>query len=137
MKIKIHIKGIIITLVVLFIGFYMAWNFQHTLTTSNSPEKNNKIVVKYITPFSFGEHKIKIYYGPKKNFLFIKKTFTTYLDNDGMAIDHSNYKIDWIDENTAEIQLIAFKLIDTKRYIIDFKTGETHEIQEELTKASI
>ncbi len=131
MQIMINKKGIkifFITLILLLIGLYMAWNFEHTLTTSYSPDKNNELVIKYVTPFSFGEHKIKLLYGPKKLFCLRKNTYFAYLNNDGMALNHSNYKIEWINDNTVKIQLIGFNIMHTETYIINFRTNEITKI---------
>lgn len=121
-------KSIILIILIpllLCIGF---WNFEHTLTTSISPGENNKLVIKYISPFSFGEHKVKILYGPKKFFNIKKTTFVTYLDNEGRSLNVSNYEISWINKDIVKVKLIGYrpsKKIDV--YIIDFKNGKILE----------
>lgn len=125
-KIPMNEKGVksLILFMLLFIGLYTAWNLEHTLTTSLSPEKNYKLAIKYVTPFSFGEHKIKLLYGSPALFSLNKKSFTTHLDNDGMALNDSNYEIEWVDDNIVKIRLIGFNLTNSETYIINCSTDE-------------
>lgn len=114
-----------ISVLTLYCIFYMFWNFEHTLVTSISPQKNNKLVISYIEPISFGEHKIKVFYGSNKSFFKItKKSFITFLDNKGMNLNKSNYRINWINDNKVNIKLIGFDSLRTKIYEIDFETNK-------------
>jgi len=108
-------------LIIIATILYIIWNWKYTLVTSSSPNHNYRITIKYKRPFLFAPHKTFIYYGKDSFFFFNKKVIKITLNNKGMALNNSNYKINWINNSLVQIRLFADRSPTEQNYQIDFK----------------
>ena len=124
----LYIVGRLITLIsVIIISIYFIFlgvlNINKTLSESHSPDGAIQLIIEYEDAFSFGPHKIDVFF-KDANAIFKKKLFSTSISNDGASLKDKNYSINWINNNIVTITFMGNEQTN-ETYEIDFSQEPT------------